>query len=60
MQHAAQGLVVDHLAVRILTDNGRFHAIVEQLLGRAPERFKGTHMHAQHGVQVLIGTTPIM
>jgi len=49
-----QRTIVDDQAIDILPEHGGFHAIVEDLPGRAAERLKSCDMAAQHGSEVLV------
>ena len=49
-----QRTVVDDQAIDILPEHGGFHAIVEDLPGRAAEGLKRCDVAAQHGSEVLV------
>lgn len=53
MREITERAVVDHLAVDILADYRRFHAIIEDLARHAAERFERRLMTGQHGLHRL-------
>jgi hypothetical protein len=52
--HVEQAAVVDDEAIGILADHGSFHAVVENLAGRAAERLEGGDVATQHAAEVLM------